>query len=372
MKLGLFMMPLHPPQRPLTETLQEDAEKTLLADQIGFDEVWVGEHFACVSETIPSPMMFMASLVRQTQRVKFGTGVISMPAHHPALLACEIALFDHIADSRFILGIGPGGLASDMELFGNLDGAVRNDKMVELIDTILKIWGQDPPYDIPGKYWNVSLKEMIIPELGVGWLPKPKQRPHPEIAQSAMSSFSSSMLMAGERGWSPLSANFTPTYSVASHWQKFKEGCAKVDRTPNGADWRVARNIVVAPTDAEAQERARDPAGSNHFYFNYLWKALKAANYTIVIKPDPKMADEELSVEKIIDDLVIYGSPKTVVEKLIAFRETVGPFGTLLMAGMDWMGVNRAREQESMNLLADEVAPALRRALGMPLAVAAQ
>ena len=79
---------------------------------------------------------------------------------------------------------------------------------------------------------------------------------------------------------------------------------------------------------------------------------------SIAVKPD-----DQVTVEQLIDSMVIYGSPKTVTEKLLAFRERTGPFGGLLMAMMDGSGANRAREFESMTLLAREVMPAVRSAL---------
>jgi len=364
MKLGLFGMPLHPPTRPLAESLEEDADKVIHADQLGFDEVWIGEHMSCTTEPISSPLMFLSSLIHRTKNVRFGTGVIALPNHHPVVVASEVAQFDHLSRGRLMLGIGPGGLASDMELFDVLDGAYRTERMMECIDTILKLWRQDPPYNIDGKHWKIKLSDTVIPELGVGYIAKPLQQPHPPIMMTAMSPFSDSMKTAGMRGWGPMSANFCPEYVIASHWKKFLEGCEAVDRQPSGENWRVARNIVLARSDSEARDRVMDPAGSNYYYFEYLWKVLRSVNYTAVMKSDPKKPDADVTVEELIDSMVIYGSPKTVTEKLLAFRERTGPFGGLLMAMMDGSGANRAREFESMTLLAREVMPAVRRALG--------
>ncbi|MFX5046128.1 LLM class flavin-dependent oxidoreductase, partial [Acinetobacter baumannii] len=90
------------------ETLAEDTEKSLLADRLGFHELWIGEHFSASSEPIASPMMFMAALAPRTN-LTFATGVINLPNHHPAMVAAEVAQFDHMTRGRFILGIGPGG-----------------------------------------------------------------------------------------------------------------------------------------------------------------------------------------------------------------------------------------------------------------------
>jgi len=360
MRLGLFQMPLHPPHRTMQETIQEDADKILHADGLGFDEVWVGEHFSCSTEPLSSPMMFMASLLRQTKNVVFGTGVIGLPNHHPAIVAAEAAQFDHLSRGRFIFGVGPAGLASDHELFGNVDPAIRGQRMAESIDMILKIWTQDPPYDIKGKHWHIKITDAVIPELGVGYLPKTYQKPHPPVAMSAMSPYSDSVKTAAKRGWSPISANFMPEYAVISHWQKYVEGCKEAGREPHGRDWRVARNILVGESDQQALDWALDPKGSNYYYFKYLWEVLKRADYTVVMKPDPKMRDEDVTVEGLITSMLVHGSAKTVAEKILDLRRRSGPFGTLLMASMDGGGANRQREWDTMRRLATEVLPRIR------------
>ena len=120
---------------------------------------------------------------------------------------------------------------------------------------------------------------------------------------------------------------------------------------------------MVAETDEQALEWALDPRGSNHYYFSYLWDVLKRANYTAVMKPDPKASDDAYTVEDLIRSMVIHGSAKTVSEKIVEMRRRVGPFGTLLMASMDGSGVNRDREWQSMRRLAKEVLPKIESAV---------
>ena len=117
MNLGIFLMPLTPPGRAMGQVMDEVTRKALLLDSIGFDEFWLGEHFSATSEPIPSPLMFMASLLNQTKRLTFGTGVISLPNRHPAVIAAEVAQFDQMAKGRFRFGIGTGSLPPDWELF---------------------------------------------------------------------------------------------------------------------------------------------------------------------------------------------------------------------------------------------------------------
>jgi alkanesulfonate monooxygenase SsuD/methylene tetrahydromethanopterin reductase-like flavin-dependent oxidoreductase (luciferase family) len=361
MRLGIFMMPVHPPARSFTETLAEDEEKALYADGLGFDEMWLGEHFTATTEPIPSPLMFMASLVPRTKNLKFGTGVICLPNHDPAIVAAEVAQFDHMSRGRFMFGIGPGGLLSDFELFGNADRSVRGRKAMEAIATIERIWAQDPPYDIPGQFRAVELKDAIIPHLGIGFMPKPFQKPGPPITMSVSSRNSATARVAGQRGWGILSGNNVPAGAVASHWETYGKACVEAGREPSGENWRVSRNVMVAESDAEAHDRVYAAAGSNRYFYTYMREVLSRVGILSVMKPDPDMPDEAATVEIITEGCMLYGSPQSFLDKLIAFRDEVGPFGTLLMTGLDWSGPNRDWERNSMRLLAQEVFPKFRQ-----------
>jgi alkanesulfonate monooxygenase SsuD/methylene tetrahydromethanopterin reductase-like flavin-dependent oxidoreductase (luciferase family) len=356
MRLGFFMMPVHPPARSFTETLAEDTEKSLLADKLGFTDFWLGEHCSATSEPCPSPMMFMASLLPCTDNLRFGTGVVCIPNHDPIVVAAEAAQFDHMSRGRFMLGVGPGGLFSDFELFGQTDHAVRNRKVVEAIRIMRQIWSQDSPYDIAGEFWNVRLKN-FIPELGIGYMPKPYQKGGPPISISLASPHSSSARTAALNDCGIISANITPTYSVASHWAIYSKACAEAGKRASGDNWRVARNLMVAPTDAEAYDRVFGERASNHYLFDYVRTVLHGVGQLAIMKPRPDMSDEEATVEAIINGCTLYGSTKTMLDKLVAFREEVGPFGTLLMTGVDWLGPNEAWERQSMQLMAEEVMP---------------
>lgn len=350
-------MPLHPATRALSDVVKENTQKIIYADQLGFAEAWVGEHLSATTEPITSPLIFMASLLAQTKNIKLCSGVICLPNRHPAIVAGEVALFDHMAEGRFVFGVGPGGLASDMELFGNLDATIRNERMAESMKMIKQIWTQDPPYDIQGKHWQIKITDNIIPELGVGYMQKPYTKPHPPIALTSMSPGSSSISFAVKQGWRPVSANFAPESTIISHWAKYAEGCAAVGREPTGKDWTIARNVLIGESDAQAEDWLMDPKGSNFYYFDYLFQVLKRANFISVIKPDPDVKDEDVTVEDIVRASVLFGSPKTVANKILSLRERAGPFGTLLMAAMDGSGENLARERFTMERLANEVAP---------------
>jgi len=364
MRLGLFMMPVHPPERSFTGTLAEDTEKSLLADRLGFEELWMGEHFSATSEPIPSPLMFMAGLVARTNTLRFGTGVINLPNHDPVVVAAEAAQFDHMSRGRFMLGVGPGGLLSDFELFRHADVNVRNRKVVEAVRIMRQIWSQDPPYDIDGEFWQVRLKTNVIPELGVGYMPKPYQKGGPPISLSLASPNSHSARTAAQQDWGIISANIIPTYSVASHWAIYSKARSELGKRASGDSWRVSRNVMVAPGDAEAHDRVFGDKSSHRYFFTYIRAALSGVGLLSILKPQPDMPDEKATVEAITEGCTLYGSPKTVLDQLVAFRDEVGPFGTLLMTGLDWLGPNEASERQAMQLMAQEVMPKFHQHVG--------
>ncbi len=357
MRLGMFMQPVHDPARDFSEVLEQDRQTILLADQLGFEEVYVGEHISATVEPITAPLVFMATLLERTQRIKFGTGVFCLPQHHPASVAAQAALFDHLSKGRFIMGIGTGSLSSDVELF-DVGGTTDRGAMVrESIDHILAIWNEEPPFDRQGEYWHVQLKDLSRKEFGVGEFIKPLQRPHPPIAISIMSPGSSSALMAGERGWIPVSgASFLQPRYTGSHWEKYQEGAERAGRAADPAVWRVSRSIVVASSDEQARDYVLNPDGPIAFWFRYLLSSLDSKGLVKFIAPDGHPNPDAVTWEEAAIDMVTWGSPTTVVEKLVALRDQVGPFGVLTMLAHEWD--DPAFCQQSMRLLANEVMPA--------------
>jgi len=357
MKLGLFMMPLHDPGRNLTEVLEEDREAILLADRLGYDEAWVGEHYSCATEPIPDPLQFMATLLAVTKRVVFGTAVLNMPQHHPAQVAGNAAQFDHLSRGRFIMGVGPGGLGSDFELFKTLDKD-RSAMMVEAVEMVHKIWASDPPYRISGRFWDIVVDEHVQSKLGIGPMLKPYQKPYPPLAVSAMSPNSGTARVAGQKGWGLISANFMPAGHAKTHWAAYSAGAAEAGRKADRANWRVARSILCTETDREASDYLADERCSPGWYFSYLRDNLGTYGRLDIFKADPDMPDAELTTRKCLETMLISGSPKRVLEQLVALVDDLGPFGTLLVTHKDWD--DKALHKRSMRLIAEEVMPKLR------------
>ena len=157
MQLGLFMQPVHDTRRDYTEILEQDRQTVILADKLGFRECWIGEHIAATTEPITSPLVFLASLLQETKQIQLGTGVFCLSIKHPAVVAAEAAMFDHLARGRFQMGIGTGGLSSDLELFKVAGDVDRGRMMRESIDMILKLWAGQPPYELKGEFWDISI-----------------------------------------------------------------------------------------------------------------------------------------------------------------------------------------------------------------------
>ena len=362
MKLGTFMMPLHPPGRKAWETLIEDREAILLADKLGFCEAYVGEHVTDLAENVSSCLMFLASLAHDTRQIILGSGTINMPNSHPAAIAAQVAMLDHMLKGRFIMGISPGGLMSDAEVFGNF-GKDRNEIFLESINMVLDIWKNDGPYNLVGKHFSVTTAKTMIPEIGQGTILKPYQSPHPPIVVTAVAPFSKGVTEAAKRGWQPISANFLLPQWVASHWPKYVEGREAVGAKASPAEWREAKSIFVADDDKVAKRYGHSPEGPYHFYFKQLVRKLVGfGGRSNLFKADQSEPDSKITPEYVTEKLALVGTVSSVVEQILAFRAEVGDFGTLLYPCHDWLDPVLAKR--SMQLMAEEVMPRVNAAIG--------
>jgi alkanesulfonate monooxygenase SsuD/methylene tetrahydromethanopterin reductase-like flavin-dependent oxidoreductase (luciferase family) len=354
MNLGFFTMPIHPLGKDWKLSLREDREAFLLADELRFTEAYVGEHVTDQAENITSSIAFLAWIAAATKQIRLGTGTINMPNAHPATIAASIAMLDHMLDGRLIFGISPGGLLSDAELFGNLDSD-RNAMFLESINQVLDIWGGEPPYNIKGKYWSISTEKTLIAHIGQGFIAKPLQQPHPPIVVTAVAPFSKGVTEAAARGWDPISANFLMPIWVKSHWPKYVEGCERAGRKADHRNWRVAKSVFVARDAVTAKAYATDPEGPYVYYYRSLFTKLKKNGRVDLFKTRRDQPDDEVTLEMICDKLIIYGTPDSVADQLLAFQDEVGNFGTLLYAGKDWKDPELGRQ--SMILMAEKVIP---------------
>ncbi len=361
MKLGMFMMPLHPPGRRPAETYAEDREAILLADRLGYSEALVGEHVTDLAENVTSCLMFLASVAHDTKNIVLGSGTINMPNSHPAAVAAQVAMLDHMLEGRFLMGISPGGLMSDAEAFGNYRKD-RNAIFLEAINMVLAIWAGEAPYDLKGEHFSVSTANTMIREIGQGSILKPYQQPHPPIVVTAVAPHSKGVTEAAKRGWTPISANFLLPEWVATHWSRYAEGRTAVGAQPRAADWRIAKSIFVADDDKVAKRYGHGAQGPYHFYFKQLIRKLVGfGGRSNLFKLDPGEPDAAITADSMTPRLVIAGSVASVVDQILAFREKVGDFGTLVYACHDW--VDPALGRRSMQLMAEEVMPRVNAAI---------
>jgi alkanesulfonate monooxygenase SsuD/methylene tetrahydromethanopterin reductase-like flavin-dependent oxidoreductase (luciferase family) len=360
MDLGYFTMPLHPVGRDYVQTLKEDRDAIVLADELGFTEAFVGEHVTDVAESVTDSVVFLASLGPVTKKIKLCTGTINLPNGHPAAIATKVAMLDNMLEGRFVFGVSPGGLPSDWEVFGNLD-LDRRQKFHECMDAILGIWSGTAPYNLAGQHWSISTERTMIPEIGQGLMVRPYQQPHPPIVVTVVEPSSQSAANAAVRGWGIISANFLLPQWVSTHWETYA-GAAGDAGAPDPAGWRVAKTILVADDDRTAREYGFGPDSPYRHYYQQLGFKLVRAGRANLFKPDPALPDEYVTTDTIVDQLVIAGTASQVVEELLAFRDVVGDFGTLLYCGLDWVDPRIARR--SMELMAERVMPEINRAIG--------
>ena len=267
MDIGFFTMPIHPIDKDYKKSLLEDRHAFLLADRLGFSEAYCGEHVTDAAENITSSALFIASIASCTKNIRLGTGTVNMPNSHPAAIAGQIAMLDHMLDGRLNFGISPGGLASDAEVFGNLDKD-RNEMFVECIDMVLEIWKREAPYNIKGKYWNVSTERTQMTEIGQGIMQKPLQKPYPPIICTVVAPFSKGLVAAAARGWQPISANFLLPKWAKTHWPSYVQGCEQSGLEVNSKNWRVAKSIFFCLYRSKDKEYAVG-SGSSYVFFFY-------------------------------------------------------------------------------------------------------
>jgi alkanesulfonate monooxygenase SsuD/methylene tetrahydromethanopterin reductase-like flavin-dependent oxidoreductase (luciferase family) len=351
MKLGAFLMPSHPPERSLVDGFRWDLGQIERLDRLGFREVWIGEHYTVPWEPNPSPDLLIAQALQRTSDIVLAPGAHLLPYHHPVELAHRVAFLDHIAQGRYMLGVGIGAVPTDWTLFG-VDGmAGENRRMTaEALEIMMTLWTEGPvAYE--GEFWKMGVPE-DHPHLRFHI--QPFQKPHPPIGIAGLSPSSETLKLAGEKGLLPLSLALNPAHT-ATHWDSVVEGAARSGRTPDRRDWRLTREIYLAPTDAEAKELCRQSAMAR-CWREYLLPFYLANGMAPHLRSDPDTPDSAITVDYLIENAWFVGSPETVTAKMEKLQADTGGFGGVLVMIYDF-----AEEQDtwdrSLQLLVDEVMP---------------
>ena len=315
--------PIHPLGKDWRQSLREDREAFILADELGFAEGYVGEHVTDAAENITSCAMFIATLVDATKRIRLGTGTINMPNNHPAAVAANIAMLDHLLDGRFNFGISPGGLLSDAEVFGNLN-ANRNEMFVEAINQVLAIWAGEAPYNIEGKYWKVTTQRTLMADIGQGILAKPLQKPasahHRDGSGAVLQGRDGGRLArlgARNRQLPDAGVGQEPLAQVRGGLREGRPACGS---PPTGA-WRARssspttrrrRAAYVTAPDSPYRLLLQQPADQAEQVAGRA-EAFQGEAARRRTRPSPP--------DGVMDKLVIWGSPAQVADKLLAFRK---------------------------------------------------
>ena len=356
MKLGCFTMPLHPPGHDLSQTLADDLNQIVVADQLGLSEYWIGEHFTAEWENIPAPDLLIAQALGVTDNIVLGTGVNCLPNHHPFILAHRIAQLDQMARGRFQWGVGVGGYPGDLEVFGYGDDGLDNNRMTrESIQAILDIWNGADPGSYGGEFFNYTIPKFVESN-GQRLHVKPYQKPHPPIGVAGVSDYSSTLKLAGQAGWIPMSINIVPPSHLKTHRSAIEEGAKLGGKTLDSSSWRIARDIFVADSTEEALDGAINGTLGRDFR-DYFFRYLPQTPYFRLLKTHEDMLDADVTLEYMAENVWIVGSPDAVEAKIRQLHTDVGGFGVLLAMGHEW----EPRDQwlHSIELLANEVMPRL-------------
>ena len=356
---GMFIMPFHDPAKPLAQGYDEDLELIVRAEELGFDEFWIGEHHTMKYETIVMPEIFIARALGETRTIRMGAAPICLQQHHPAHVASRLAFLDHLSKGRLNLCFGAGSVTADQELYG-IDPKQAQAMVDEAVEIILYLWSSEPPYEYQGKFWRISLKKYVDQETKIGFIHKPLQRPLPPIAMPAMSRNSPTMKTAGARGYQPFSHCLVPANVVGDHWRTYEQAALAAGRQPDRADWKVCRSIFLADSTAEAVRLARrNSLGRNYEYIGNLFdRGLGRKMY----KRDLEMSDADCNLDYLMTEQIIAGDVDEVLRRLLAMIDETGPFGTLVLMSYDWD--DKPSWLRSMQLFAHELMPALNKAVG--------
>ena len=337
LKFGIFLAPFHPVGQNPTLALERDLQLIEHLDELGFDEAWFGEHHSAGYEIIASPEVFIAAAAQRTRTIRLGTGVSSLPYHHPFMLADRIVLLDHLTRGRLMMGVGPGALPSDAFMMG-IDPAKQRDMMEEALEAILQLLAGDT-VTMETEWFRLVKARLQL---------RPYQQPFPEIGVAAQVSPAGPRL-AGRFGCSLLSLGATTEGGfdvLGSHWQVMEERAAEFGTTVDRNAWRLVGPLHIA--DTKEQARA-DVAFGLEEWVDYFQRVA-----ALPIAPDTE------NFESLVDALnasgiAVIGTVEDVIAQIERLQAQSGGFGTYLCMGHEW--ADTAATRHSYELLARYVAP---------------
>lgn len=347
-------------QRSVREIIEWDLRVASWADEYGLAEMLFAEHYTIGYEPSPAPELLIAAAAQHTERLRMGAAAHLLPYHNPMNLAHKLMWLDHLTGGRYIAGFAPGSFPTDAQLFNT--GTDNPEMFVEALDIIEAIWMREPPFRIEGKYWTVDMPEYT--EQWSGPHLKPLTQPRPEVLLTGMQAKSPTFAEAGRRGYSPMSQELG-VGTLLQHWEHYSEVATEAGNTPDRANWRVLRDFFVADTDAEARRLALEsPMGQT--WDEHILPTFKTVRARGFAKPyalgslivDPGMEMDDLTLEWLVDNFWLVGSPDTVAEKAARLNEELGGIGEFVSLGFDFSD-DPEPYRRNLELIGTEVMPRL-------------
>ncbi|MDZ4775551.1 MAG: LLM class flavin-dependent oxidoreductase, partial [Alphaproteobacteria bacterium] len=323
LKDGIFLAPFHPLNEDPTLALQRDLELIEHLDRLGYEEAWVGEHHSAGFEIIASPELFIAAAAERTKRIRLGTGVVSLPYHHPLTAANRILQLDHQTKGRVMFGVGPGLLPSDAFQLG-IDPQTQRDRMVEAVEVILRLF----------KGERVTHKADWFTLNNASCQLKPYTWPHPEIAVASSVTPSGGKL-AGKHGFGMLCVAATQAGgydALGINWKIANETAAANGKTMNPEKLRLVGPVHIAPTREEA-------------WANVEFGAREWLKYMTSINPAGMMMSREGDPLKhmVEDGIAVIGTPDDAIAQIKRLRAKQGDFGVFLQLATNWAPFDKTK-----------------------------
>ncbi len=339
MKFGAFIAPHHPiGEHPMLQ-MRNDIKFAAQLDSLGYDEFWVGEHHSTGWEVIASPELFLAAVAENTHRIRLGTGVVSLPYHHPFTIAQRMVQLDHMSGGRVIFGTGPGALPSDAHMLG-IDPMTQRDRQDEAIGVIKRLFAGE----------RVSHKSDWFTLQDARLQLFPLQEDLPMVTASSISP--SGMTLAGKYGMGVLSIGSNSDAGLAAlptQWGFAEQAAAKSGQTVDRRNWRVLMSWHIAETREEA--RAQAGKGLMHWHNEYTVGTLMRPGAVAFTSPDQAVDETAFAPGA----AAVIGTPDDLIAAIRRMMESTGGFGTVLGFAHDW--ANRENTARSWDLVARYVIP---------------
>jgi limonene 1,2-monooxygenase len=352
LRFGAFFAPFHPVGQNPTLSLEYDLDRAVALDRFGYDEVWFGEHHSGGYETIACPELLIAAAAERTKHIKLGTGVVSLPYHHPFILADRLVQLDHMTRGRFIFGAGPGALPTDAYMMG-IDPVDQRRRMEESLEAIIGLFNGE----------TVSMKTDWFTLKDARLHVRPYSHPHPEIAVAAMVTPSGPRL-AGRLGTALLSLSMQVAdgfAAIGKAWSVVEEQAERAGQSPpDRSSWRVLGTMHIAETRDQAIE---DCTYGLEQFANYFGGGAGFVPLAQNVGDGPRSPREYVEAYAESGSVVI-GTPDDAIEYIQGLLDQSGGFGTFLLLGHDW--ANPERTIESFRLFSREVIPHFTKQLGPP------